>query len=902
MRKFKIKKGFTLIELIVVIAILGILVLFAAPRLLGYTDKAQLTRIQHDTKVMEQEMEQVLIEDETEINSWDNNGKELGVLVMQEKLFEKEGIAKNVKRSYETNSDSSIASLYSSDSSNLGVGGDEYRVNEQLTTYAEDAEENDGDGYKIVPNAYKNEIKTKLKGTFYTNDNGKVYYENDKPLKVDKDVGISCESPEALPDYEFDHATGTITKWNGSEEHLVIPSAFKNVDTGECTTVKIIGPRAFMQGGFKSVVIPDTVKIIGENAFKDNELTEVYIPHSVIEVGNGAFDNNFITSGSGDYGNKNTVFIESNDGESSEGGSGGTDTGSNSGTGGGASFEQNGVGGNSSVIPSYKAPSASDAEVLFNPITGTIVSGHTQKSSKPGLTKETIIIPNEINVGGINYPVKEIAKGAYQGLGLKSVELPSGLERIEDYAFAGNQLVGITTPEKVSYIGNYAFAFNEKIDSEDKTKVATIKNVKMKNGTELEEQFGKLDTYGNIQSGGIKIDKVGIIQLKNFIFVTSIDNHVIDDEYVGTNPIITEDPTLPETSKGIYTDEQIADFKTQGYIEVSSAEDLNGVRNALSGKYIQTKNIDLSEFKANAGWNPIGRSSYQAFSGAYDGGGFKITGLTINNPSLDYQGLFGVTSRAQLNNIGLESVSIVGANQTGGLVGLMLSQSTVSNSYVTGNVEGKLHTGGLVGASRDYNTITNSYTNVNVKGSYAVGGLVGESLYSYIYSSHATGEVLNSGSSTGGLIGRYYSGKISRSYAIGDVVSQGSFVGGLLGSASVSNIVDSYATGSVTGNSNSTGALIGYVSEKGTISNTYAIGKVNTTYYTGGLIASNVKEATLLSRSYFDKTTTGKTMSAGGSGVTGRTTIQMKTKSTYVGWDFDTIWQIEEGVSYPTLR
>ena len=184
--KLKHKKGFTLIELIVVIAVLGILVLLSAPRLLGYTDKAQLTRIQHDTKIMEQEMEQIIIEDETKIDGWQDNGKELGVLVMQEKLFEKEGVAKNVNRNYDRKSNPIVSSLEPAKNSSLGVGGEEY----ELTTYTEKADNNDGDGYKIVPNDYKSKIKTKLKGTFYTNDNGKVYYENDKPLKVDKDDGV----------------------------------------------------------------------------------------------------------------------------------------------------------------------------------------------------------------------------------------------------------------------------------------------------------------------------------------------------------------------------------------------------------------------------------------------------------------------------------------------------------------------------------------------------------------------------------------------------------------------------------------------------------------------------------------------------------------------------------------
>lgn len=48
----KNKKGFTIIELIVVIAILGILVLLAAPRFLGYTKNAKVATMQADAKVL----------------------------------------------------------------------------------------------------------------------------------------------------------------------------------------------------------------------------------------------------------------------------------------------------------------------------------------------------------------------------------------------------------------------------------------------------------------------------------------------------------------------------------------------------------------------------------------------------------------------------------------------------------------------------------------------------------------------------------------------------------------------------------------------------------------------------------------------------------------------------------
>jgi len=52
--------------------------------------------------------------------------------------------------------------------------------------------------------------------------------------------------------------------------------------------------------------------------------------------------------------------------------------------------------------------------------------------------------------------------------------------------------------------------------------------------------------------------------------------------------------------------------------------------------------------------------------------------------------------------------------------------------------------------------------------------------------------------------------------------------------------------------------------------------------------------------SYWDIETTGASSSALGLG-TGKKTSEMYQKSTYVNWDFNNIWDIDEGKNYPYL-
>ena len=323
--------------------------------------------------------------------------------------------------------------------------------------------------------------------------------------------------------------------------------------------------------------------------------------------------------------------------------------------------------------------------------------------------------------------------------------------------------------------------------------------------------------------------------------------------------------------------------------QVSSAEELNKVRNHLDKHFKQTADINLSTYTADGGWQPIGDSS-TPFKGTYDGDSKDITGLFINRPEADYQGLFGSTASAKVENCRI-SGSVKGKNYVGGLVGSN-DGGTISSCYAPSvSITGKDSVGGLVGFVRSSSgalaTIEKSYASGSVKGVINVGGLVG--LHS--------------------MQGNNIGGSIKNSYTFVSVDATGSYVGGLIGNNKAdfryeeTSIENCYSKGSVKSSLKGQvyiGGLVGCNNHN--IKNSYAVGEVIVTNgevdFIGGLIGWLMGGGKVTS-SYYDSTTTGQ--SDTGKGV-GKTTSEMKQAATFEGWDFETIWTIVEDSSYPTLE
>jgi hypothetical protein len=316
-------------------------------------------------------------------------------------------------------------------------------------------------------------------------------------------------------------------------------------------------------------------------------------------------------------------------------------------------------------------------------------------------------------------------------------------------------------------------------------------------------------------------------------------------------------------------------FTVVNAVEINDIYGLQGIQAAgvMGGTFIQTANIDASPTDAAspafdpavwnaAGFLPIGNAS-TPFIGTYDGGNYTLTGLTVNRPATNDIGLFG--------SIGVHN--------------------------------------GPCGSVRRVRL-----RNVNVTGNARVGALCGDSALSTQRSSisdcSSTGLVTSNANAAGGLIGRGQKAVISRCWSSCTARSLGAtadYSGGLVANLGYSIVEDSYATGSATAYG-SVGGFVGQIFGATIIRRCYSTGKPTAGtgrpgggfigfnyYYDGANVAENCcwnKETAFLATDGLLDTSFGKT------------TALMKTKAAYDGWDFETLWDIDNGRNngYPFLN
>lgn len=311
---------------------------------------------------------------------------------------------------------------------------------------------------------------------------------------------------------------------------------------------------------------------------------------------------------------------------------------------------------------------------------------------------------------------------------------------------------------------------------------------------------------------------------------------------------------------------------------------------SLSSYYVLSGNIDCS---ATSGWNggagfvPVGNNSVN-FSGNFNGQGYTISGLYINNPGLSFAGLFGLTSSATIENFSLAGADIIGSQNVGAAIGYQEGGTTSNVQVIGGSVAGSAsNVGGFVGQTYSSPTISNSSSSAKVTdsgssktdiggfvgvasaGSYSgdaaygavsgggntyVGGFAGEIMNSTLVTNDfATGNVSSSGNTIGGFAGELYNQTASKIYATGNVSSpSGVSVSGLVGFGQGNiTLSQAYATGTVTG-SEYCGGIWGQYNWYGTINiqDTYSTSNINCSSFSGGLVGWMVDSGINITDSY----------------------------------------------------
>ncbi|MEY9975311.1 hypothetical protein [Lysinibacillus sp. RC79] len=359
---------------------------------------------------------------------------------------------------------------------------------------------------------------------------------------------------------------------------------------------------------------------------------------------------------------------------------------------------------------------------------------------------------------------------------------------------------------------------------------------------------------------------------------------------------------------------------------IKTTQDLISVqnKNIENPKYYykQVADIDLS----GAEWVPIGGGQGQPFYGTYDGGGYKINNLTITDDIM-YPAFISIAVQATLINITIDNAYIT--NTKYNWIAILASQTqdcTITNCHVTGKMEStneNSSTGGLVSSAGKGTIISKCSANVDITAGLA-GGLVCYS-YAVIKDCYVIGRI-------GGVQDEYesddkflyagtfayylYSGSVENCYTSVEMYDYSwrkktLFLFADNTGAEIKSCYCDVTLGITTQNWSSESNYVKDIFIRGTDNNLY----VNYNFqnskdydYWDPAWNSTGPPSWWPEPFYRAQPITGEVWSNFWKQVTSethpkaRTTTEMQTQSTFNGWDFDTVWTIDEGRDYPRFK
>lgn len=151
---------------------------------------------------------------------------------------------------------------------------------------------------------------------------------------------------------------------------------------------------------------------------------------------------------------------------------------------------------------------------------------------------------------------------------------------------------------------------------------------------------------------------------------------------------------------------------------VTNADDLKKLRCYENKHFKLANDISLNDEK----WLPIRVDSSNEWQGSLDGAGFEISGLKIDNVTLNNSGLFGFIRDAYIHNLTLKAPSITARSKVGALAA-DINQTVVDNVTVTDADITALRTTGLLAGFMDEES---AIRNTSVSGSISASPQVQE--------------------------------------------------------------------------------------------------------------------------------------------------------------------------------
>ena len=319
-------------------------------------------------------------------------------------------------------------------------------------------------------------------------------------------------------------------------------------------------------------------------------------------------------------------------------------------------------------------------------------------------------------------------------------------------------------------------------------------------------------------------------------------------------------------------------------------------------------------------WVPIGTEN-APFRGSYNGNGYTISGLYAAGTDLEPVGLFGAAEGATIACIDLADSAFSGG--TVGAIAGRIEYCGVVDCCTAGDVSVSLTSesgvaGGIIGLVADPSAAELSQIGFCSNEAPVtceaydgrIGGIIGRSNDSTAQVVACRNSAAISSSSTdityleaGGIAGTMSGGYIFQCADTGSV-SCGDMgrSGGILGSGSSTVIQGCYATGPVASyaGGNGSGGIVSYL--------TGSSSRIAQCYFGGTLPSGNQRAPIAIScpsgtvsSTYYPESVSTIFVT---SGTTELTEAQMKTASSFVGWDFEKVWTFVEGENngYPVLR